>query len=273
MKKLHYLMSLLVLAIALPSTSLAFHQWRNYAWNEKPLQLELDDNLGSGWHSHLTSASDDWSIYPNVLYTTVRSGTAAPANCNPQLGTVQVCDYTYGDNGWLGLAQIWVTMGKYIVEGVTKLNDTYFDTPFYGTAAWRQLVVCQEVGHTFGLDHQDENFNNLNLGTCMDYTSDPDGTINGQPDNTQPNAHDYEQLQIMYSGGGDSGGGGGSCNPHSPHCNAASAPSDSGYVHAEWGRLVSGHGGVETYEKDLAHGIKMITHVTWTLEHADKHEH
>jgi hypothetical protein len=33
--------------------------------------------------------------------------------------------------------------------------------------------MCQEVGHTFGLDHQDENFNNTNLGTCMDYTNDP----------------------------------------------------------------------------------------------------
>ena len=27
----------------------------------------------------------------------------------------------------------------------------------------------QEIGHTFGLDHQDENFSNANLGSCMDY--------------------------------------------------------------------------------------------------------
>lgn len=37
----------------------------------------------------------------------------------------------------------------------------------------RCLVTCQEVGHTFGLDHRDENFDNGNLGTCMDYTNDP----------------------------------------------------------------------------------------------------
>jgi hypothetical protein len=50
--------------------------------------------------------------------------------------------------------------------------------------------VCQEIGHTFGLDHQGEDFDNPNLGTCMDYTSDP---IN------QPASHDYEELEIIYS--------------------------------------------------------------------------
>ena len=52
--------------------------------------------------------------------------------------------------------------------------------------------MCQEVGHTFGLDHQDENFNNANLGTCMDYTNNP-------TTNQHPNTHDYEQLEIIYS--------------------------------------------------------------------------
>jgi hypothetical protein len=51
--------------------------------------------------------------------------------------------------------------------------------------------MCQEVGHTFRLDHQDEKFNNVNLGTCMDYTSDPDGSLNGELSNLHPNAHDY----------------------------------------------------------------------------------
>jgi predicted Zn-dependent protease len=58
--------------------------------------------------------------------------------------------------------------GSHIVQGTTKVNDTYFNTATYNTRAWRQLVMCQEVGHTFGLDHQDETFNNPNLGSCMD---------------------------------------------------------------------------------------------------------
>ena len=52
--------------------------------------------------------------------------------------------------------------------------------------------MCQEVGHTLGLDHQDENFDNPNLGTCMDYTSDP-GT------NQHPNQHDYDELEAIYA--------------------------------------------------------------------------
>jgi hypothetical protein len=55
--------------------------------------------------------------------------------------------------------------------------------------------MCQEIAHDFGLDHQDENFNNPNLGTCMDYTSDPDGP----PSNEHPNQHDYDQLESSYS--------------------------------------------------------------------------
>ena len=64
-------------------------------------------------------------------------------------------------------------------------------------------------------------------------------------------------------------GGGGGCNPKSPKCNSASAAGG----HAQWGQLVSGHGGTEIYERRLGGGRKVITFVTWTLEHADSHEH
>jgi len=89
-----------------------------------------------------------------------------------------VCNARYGNNGWLGLAQIWIN-GSHITQAITKLNDTYFNTATYNKPEWRNLVMCQEVGYTFGLDHQDENFDNPNLGSCMDYTSDPSGDIRG----------------------------------------------------------------------------------------------
>jgi hypothetical protein len=69
----------------------------------------------------------------------------------------------YGQNGWLGLAQIWVS-GNHITQATTKVNETYFNMPQYDTPAWRRLVMCQEVAHDFGLDHQDETFDNPNLG-------------------------------------------------------------------------------------------------------------
>ena len=55
--------------------------------------------------------------------------------------------------------------------------------------------MCQEIAHDFGLDHQDENFDNPNLGSCMDYTSDPDGP----PSNEHPNSHDFQQIAAIYS--------------------------------------------------------------------------
>jgi hypothetical protein len=69
------------------------------------------------------------------------------------------------------------------------LNDTY---EAGSPAAERQGVMCQEVGHTYGLDHQDEDFNNANLGTCMDYPND-------WSTNQHPNQHDYDQLVSIYS--------------------------------------------------------------------------
>ena len=52
-------------------------------------------------------------------------------------------------------------------------------------------MPCQEIGHTFGLDHQDESGDDFH--TCMDYATDPDA------DNTHPNRHDYEELALIYA--------------------------------------------------------------------------
>ncbi|MGH2435828.1 MAG: hypothetical protein ACRDFA_02410 [bacterium] len=136
-----------------------------------------------------TSASQS-----RVLNLQKVAGGSRSRNCRPTDGRIEVCTAAYGNNGWLGLAQIWITGGEHITQGVAKLNDTYFNTSTYNTPAWRRLVMCQEVAHDFGLDHQDENFNNANLGSCMDYTSDPDGP----PSNENPNAHDYQQLESIY---------------------------------------------------------------------------
>ena len=52
--------------------------------------------------------------------------------------------------------------------------------------------MCQEIGHDFGLNHQDVDFTNYNLGSCMDYTNSPDS-------NQKPNQHDYYQLELIYA--------------------------------------------------------------------------
>ena len=260
---------LLLLIFALPGASMADHSWGKFKWKGESLNLDLGDNVNSDWDGHMMIASNDWSV-STVVDTNIIPGATNPIDCNPQSGNIQVCNHTYGSNGWLGLAQIY-GRGFTITAGLAKLNDTYFNTATYNTPAWRQMVMCQEVAHAFGLAHQDESFGNVNLGSCMDYTNDPDGTLDGELSNEHPNQHDFDQLVSIYAkddGGGGGGGGGGSCNPKSPKCNPASTPGNS-----QWGRLMSGHGAVETYVRNLGGGRKVITFVTWTLEHADNHEH
>lgn len=181
-----------VMGAALSASALANHSWGSYHWarTSNPFTLKLGDNVSSTWDAHLATTSADWSL-SSVLDTTIVAGGTKPRNCRPTAGRVEVCNASYGSNGWLGIAQIWAS-GSHITQGVVKVNDTYFKTSTYNSPAWRNLVMCQEVGHTLGLDHQDEAFDNPNLGTCMDYTSSP-GT------NQHPNQHDYDQLETIYA--------------------------------------------------------------------------
>jgi len=177
---------------AVGTTAEANHSWGSYHWarTSNPLTLKLGDNVTPIWDSYLGVASSDWS-QSSVLDTTVVPGSTNPKNCRAVAGRVEICNSKYGNNGWLGIATIWAN-GNHITQGTVKMNDTYFASAKYNTPAWRQFVMCQEIGHTFGLDHQDENFANANLGTCMDYTNDPST-------NMHPNAHDYEMLEAIYN--------------------------------------------------------------------------
>lgn len=240
------------LVAAMQSSPSASHSWGGYHWarTANPFTVKLGDNvsdLAGAWDAALSTASSDWS-QSDVLDTQIVPGRANPKNCRPTAGQVEVCNSRYGNNGWLGVAQIWITGGTHITQGTVKLNDTYFNTPTYSDPAWKQLVTCQEIGHTFGLAHQDENFNNPNLGTCMDYTSDPST-------NQHPNAHDYEELSIIYS--------------HFDSTTTLNATrAASGVVleaSSEWGQLMkSSRGGrLQVFERDFGNGQRIVTFVIW----------
>jgi hypothetical protein len=239
----------LALALVLPAAVTASHSWGGYHWarTSNPFTVKLGDNVTSAWDSYLTTTSADWSV-SSVLDTAVVAGSAVKKLCSATAGTVQVCNSRYGNNGWLGVASIWVS-GSHITKATVKLNDTYYSTATYNKPAWRNLVMCQEVGHTFGLDHQDENFNNANLGTCMDYTSDPST-------NQHPNAHDYEELELIY----------GHLDSTTTVSSApAAAAAAAGNADEAWGALVkvtnSGHGA--WYVRDFGAGNLLLTHVLW----------
>lgn len=250
---------------ALPALGSADHSWGGYHWANSlnpPFTVHLGDNVSGAWkgsEDYLGTASTDWNqstvlknslVYPGGVSNTKR--------CRPTAGRVEVCSNSYGFNGWLGVAQIWLS-GGHITQGTVKVNDSYFNTAKYNTPGWRSLVMCQEIGHTFGLDHQDENFGNANLGTCMDYTNDPDGPLS----NEHPNKHDYDQLGDIYAHLDTTA---------SVQLASRGSPSPTGEANrstgigtAEWGRLIrSTNGGrTERFELDLGNGHKVVTFVIW----------
>ena len=242
--------------VCVASDATATHSWGGYHWarTANPFTIKLGNNVsGAAWNSALSGASSDWSA-SNFLDTTIVTGLANPKNCRPTSGRVEVCNSTYGNNGWLGVASISITGGTHITQGTVKLNDTYFNTATYNTSAWRAMVTCQEVGHTFGLDHQDTNFNNANLGTCMDYTNDPST-------NQHPNPHDYDELGIIYT-------------HFDSITTIAQSVAGSGFPDIDnndprnWGQLkkTSRDGRTAIYELDLGGGRKIVTFVIYALE-------
>lgn len=260
LKKFHFFSLFVGVALFLTSiTSIVYasHSWGGYHWarTSNPFTLKLGDNLSSDWKPYLGTTSSNWSV-SSVLDTIIAVGTTNPKNCRATSGKVEVCNSKYGNNGWLGLAQIWVS-GNHITQGATKVNDTYFNTAKYNTQAWKNLVLCQEVGHTFGLDHQDENFSNTNLGTCMDYTDDPSGLLKNQLSNEQPNAHDYEELEVIY-GHLDS-----ITTINQTKANIASGNFDN---RSDWGKELKNNGKVALYERDFGGGQKLFTFIIWAQD-------
>jgi hypothetical protein len=262
--------------LILPSAAQADHSWGNYHWarTDNSFKLLLGGNVSQTWRDYLSEASAQWSI-SSVLQTEVVPGGTKPRTCKATAGRVEVCSERYGFNGWLGIAQIWVSSG-HITAGITKVNDSYFNSAKYNTPGWRMLVMCQEIGHTFGLDHQNENFSDRNLGTCMDYTSNPDGghewpfydaNTDAEPANWYPNHHDYEQLEAIY-GHLDTittVGTQTSTSGKVPPPFATVQPDEPRVGTAQWGRLIrSTNGGrTETFELDQGGGRKVYTHVIW----------
>src|SRR5262245_31476638 len=133
----------LVLFLGAAAPASANHSWETYHWarTSNPFTLKLGDNLTGVWDVYLAEASSDWSA-SSVLDTTVVPGVTNPKNCKAVPGRIEVCNSKYGNNGWLGIASIWLSNTGHITQATTKLNDTYFSTPTYNTPAWRRLVTC-----------------------------------------------------------------------------------------------------------------------------------
>lgn len=253
----------------------ANHSWGGYHWagDGSELPIKVNTAITSQWGSSVGTAISDWNSSTELALTS-QTSSRDPKRCSPIAGQILVCNYTYGRRGWLGIASIWLSNG-HISQATTKLNDSYHNSAPYNSAAWRALVSCQEIGHDFGLDHQDETFNNTNLGTCMDYTNAPDGgVVNGfnyGPANRHPNAHDYAELNAIYN--------------HDDGFTTATASTNFGIRQvgrgvpqtppsagigdspAEWGQAIhrDSLGRPDMFIKDYGNGHRALTHVFWAI--------
>lgn len=270
-KKASFVIVGLALLIGSAAPAYASHSWGNYHWarTANPFTLKMGDAVTPAWDAYLVEARNDWNASA-VLDTTIVTSVANPKTCKAVTGRMEVCSAKYGNNGWLGLASIWADGNGHITKGTAKMNDTYYASGTYNTPAWRRLVMCQEIAHVFGLGHQNEGFGAPNLGSCMDYTDDPDGGGAFGPSNEHPNDHDFDQLVTIYGGHTDG----------YTTANALVAQVKGlalGLVvedEEDFGRAVAtdAKGRANVFVKEVR-GETKITHVFWLPEHEDEHEH
>lgn len=276
-----------------PASAGTNHQWGDYHWANSDgkltltLQYKFRDPRWKPFHDASIAVWRDNSQSPLDLIDGGESNATSSKKCDPVAGRVIVCADNYGYRGWLGIASITAT-GTHINTATVKYNDSYYSSGRYDTPDERTFVTCHEVGHTFGLGHLDEAFDNPNKGSCMDYTSDPAGST-GELDNREPGQIDWDTLNsnTMYGhfdtdggsgGGGDGGGGGGGPGGGPPEGKGPNKldpfdfrevgqplPPANPVVSDQWGRAVGvdAHGRPNVFELDVRPGVKKLTHVTW----------
>ena len=274
------------LSILVAVPMFASHGWSTYHWPRSTAEASitiyrsLTTTSYANWPDHLqksvygdpnnpnTANRRGWNDSTVLALSISASGTDSTTryNCPAPSGAIRVCNYAYGANGWLGLAQVWPDSGGHITKATTKVNDSYF-TGSYPITEQRH-VMCQEVGHDFGLGHTSENGTSQN--TCMDYYGN---TSNSDWTSTGPNQHDFDQLVAQH------------------HASTLPGPSDAfmeslraGGPYADtdlnapwqWGTPIAwdAEGRPVTYLLDPSenHGDEMYTHVYWANRPVERPE-
>jgi pre-peptidase len=196
MKKLskNILIASAVAAAAISAPSIATHVWGNangtYHWDGQslPVQISVIDSVDTSWQTEMETTIVKWnaSTALNLAVNSVDDSSSARTSCAVTNGQMRICNAAYGTtDGWLGLASLDVDADNHVLYGTAKVNDSYTMTQDE-----KNGVMCQEVGHLFGLGHTSTD--GSSQGTCMDYSSNPS-------DGVWPNAHDYTLLEEIYA--------------------------------------------------------------------------
>ena len=167
------------------ATKEEFKSWRKKGNNG--LSLTVINAMSPEWNEFFNQAISDWNAAPALNLKTEMASQPDP-DCKHIPGKLKACNDFYGMSGWSGLNEAWLTDNYIITASTAKMNESYLKgKPF----TEKQYVTCHELGHGFGLPHRDTNPNNIDLGTCLDYT-----TNYGK--NMHPDEVDFENLAKLY---------------------------------------------------------------------------
>ena len=213
----------LVVFATLTVVASADHSWASYHWSSDKLEPTVGDRTSSSLYD-VQAGVTEWADLDSPIQPTMAKG---------KKGNITVTE-AYSPY-WLGLARIFIDGEGHITKGEVKLNTVLLQN--YPAAA-ADHVLCQELGHVLGLDHNRVGDTSPGDDTCMNDQVNLFAT-----QYTAPNAHDLDQLNATYNhtegstgdGDGGGGGGGGGCPPGKPnHPKCAGSPSGWVTVHVFW---------------------------------------
>jgi hypothetical protein len=182
------------------TTAFADHSWNGYHWPSDNLSPTVVDKTSSSLYD-VPAGVAEWADLGTPIQPTLTTG---------KKGNITVSEAS--SRFWLGLARIFVEDG-HITKGEVKLNTKYL--AYYEANGYPGIadhVLCQEIGHVLGLDH---NRDGATGGTPDDTCMNDQGHLG---EYTSPNLHDTDQLNLIYNHTDSTGGGGGGCKGKAKKC-------------------------------------------------------
>lgn len=155
----------------------ASHQWDSYhRANAGVDRLYLSaTGYQNIWDEEAVTEGDSWENSTDIDFLYYGSHYF---QCQDHVFTGS---YWYGFTGWDGLTELDCVSGSTILSSASVMNRTYVDS--YSNLNLHK-VACHELGHGFGLWHQDA------ADSCM--------RASATTGSAYPNSHDIELINSLY---------------------------------------------------------------------------